>query len=74
MSKPLSREFLLYRGECCYNGCKNCPYPLCDKCSDTGWVWHFELDHYEGPASDTHDCYSDDTKYPCDNCNKCGEF
>ncbi len=24
--KPLSREFLLKRGFCCKNGCKNCPY------------------------------------------------
>ena len=24
--KPLSREFLLKRGFCCNNGCKNCPY------------------------------------------------
>lgn len=23
---PLSREFLIARGKCCYNGCKNCPY------------------------------------------------
>lgn len=25
-NKPLSREFLLNRGFCCNNGCKNCPY------------------------------------------------
>jgi hypothetical protein len=24
--EPLSREFLLKRGYCCNNGCKNCPY------------------------------------------------
>jgi hypothetical protein len=24
--EPLSREFLLNRGHCCNNGCKNCPY------------------------------------------------
>ena len=24
--KPLSREFLLKRGYCCNNKCKNCPY------------------------------------------------
>lgn len=24
--KPLSKEFLLKRGYCCSNGCKNCPY------------------------------------------------
>lgn len=24
--EPLSREFLLQRGYCCYNNCKNCPY------------------------------------------------
>jgi hypothetical protein len=24
--KPLSREFLLKRGYCCDNKCKNCPY------------------------------------------------
>ena len=23
---PLTREFLLDRGYCCDNGCKNCPY------------------------------------------------
>jgi NTP pyrophosphatase (non-canonical NTP hydrolase) len=23
---PLSRDFLLKRGFCCHNGCKNCPY------------------------------------------------
>ena len=23
---PLTREFLLKRGSCCKNGCKNCPY------------------------------------------------
>jgi hypothetical protein len=23
----LSRAFLLQRGTCCGNGCKNCPYP-----------------------------------------------
>lgn len=22
----LSRDFLLKRGQCCHNGCKNCPY------------------------------------------------
>lgn len=27
MSKPLSREFLLERGKCCKNFCKNCPFP-----------------------------------------------
>lgn len=26
MYKPLSKEFLLKRGYCCNNGCKNCPY------------------------------------------------
>lgn len=25
-SKPLSKEFLASRGECCGNGCLNCPY------------------------------------------------
>ena len=24
--KPLSREFLLSRGFCCKNNCRNCPY------------------------------------------------
>jgi hypothetical protein len=24
--KPLSRKFLLDRGYCCHNRCKNCPY------------------------------------------------
>ncbi len=26
-SQPLSREFLIERGNCCGNGCQNCPYP-----------------------------------------------
>jgi hypothetical protein len=26
INKPLTREFLLDRGFCCNNGCKNCPY------------------------------------------------
>jgi hypothetical protein len=26
MYKPLTKEFLLARGYCCHNGCKNCPY------------------------------------------------
>ena len=26
MNEPLTREFLLNRGFCCGNGCKNCPY------------------------------------------------
>jgi NTP pyrophosphatase (non-canonical NTP hydrolase) len=26
--KPLSRDFLLKRGFCCHNGCKNCPYNM----------------------------------------------
>ena len=24
--EPLSREYLLNRGHCCDNGCRNCPY------------------------------------------------
>lgn len=24
--EPLSAEFLIRRGKCCGNGCKNCPY------------------------------------------------
>jgi hypothetical protein len=41
----------------------------CPKCNGAGWLWWYELDYYNGPASDPHDCYSDDTKYPCDRCN-----
>ena len=26
MPKPLSREFLIRRGSCCANNCKECPY------------------------------------------------
>lgn len=26
MNKPLSKEFLLKRGYCCGNKCRNCPY------------------------------------------------
>tara|TARA_Y100000401_G_C8235769_1_gene180457 strand:+ start:137 stop:652 length:516 start_codon:yes stop_codon:yes gene_type:complete len=47
--KPLSREFLLKRGFCCNNGCKNCPYKrrtdmskLIDRC----YVKESELDGY----------------------------
>ena len=40
----------------------------CQKCEGAGWLWWNELDKYNGPASDPHDCYSDDTKYTCDEC------
>jgi hypothetical protein len=40
----------------------------CRKCGDAGWLWWFELDEYSGPASDSHDCQSDDTQYSCDAC------
>ena len=48
--EPLSREFLLKRGHCCDNGCKNCPYKekknmknerlkkMFTKDAITGWV------------------------------------
>lgn len=36
--------------------------PEC-KCNGAGWVWWFELDHYDGPATET-GC--DDTRYSCD--------
>ena len=26
--KPLSKQFLIKRGYCCFNGCKNCPYNM----------------------------------------------
>ena len=38
----------------------------CQKCHGAGWLWAHELDDYE---SDSHDCYSDDTRYTCDLCN-----
>lgn len=28
MPEPLSKEFLLSRGSCCSNGCKNCPWRI----------------------------------------------
>jgi hypothetical protein len=34
----LSREFLLQRGFCCDNGCKNCPYGFHQKCMAEGMV------------------------------------
>lgn len=40
----------------------------CDKCKGAGWLWHYELDEYSGPAADLHDCYGDDTQYLCDRC------
>lgn len=47
--EPLSREFLLNRGHCCNNGCKNCPYKkenmkdkrlkkMFKKDAITGWI------------------------------------
>lgn len=45
----------------------------CDKCNGEGWLWWNELAHYNGPAADSHDCYSDDTRYPCDNCDGTGK-
>ena len=47
---------------------KNIARSKCSKCGGAGWVWWHELDDYAGPASDPHDCYSDDTKYTCDKC------
>lgn len=44
----------------------------CLKCGGDGWVWCSELDQYDGLASDPHDCYYDDTKYICDECNGLG--
>jgi hypothetical protein len=29
--KPLTKEYLLKRGSCCNNGCKNCPYKIKQK-------------------------------------------
>lgn len=26
MSEPMSREFLISQGRCCFHDCKNCPY------------------------------------------------
>jgi len=40
----------------------------CRKCGGSGWLWWHELEHYDGPASDPNNCYSDDTKYTCDLC------
>ena len=44
----------------------------CGKCQGEGWLWWHELNQYDGPAADVHDCYSDDTKYPCDSCGGSG--
>jgi len=35
----LTREFLIRRGSCCHNGCRNCPYPsaasgICPLCGE----------------------------------------
>jgi hypothetical protein len=45
----------------------------CQKCGGSGWLWWNELEKYDGPAADIHDCYSDDTKYTCDLCNGKGK-
>jgi len=52
-----------------------CAKKTCGKCGGAGWVWWHELDEYDGPASDPHDCYSDDTHYLCDWCfpSECAE-
>lgn len=44
--------------------------PKCEKCGGAGWVWWNELDEYDGPANDPHNCQSDDTRYSCDACKK----
>lgn len=46
----------------------------CSKCEGSGWLWWYELDEYDGPASDPHDCYSDDTRYTCDKCEGVGKM
>jgi hypothetical protein len=46
----------------------------CEKCGGAGWLWWHELKEYSGPASDPHDCYSDDTKYSCDACHGTGKL
>lgn len=38
----------------------------CPKCGGAGWLWWYELDNYDGLASELYDCYGDDTKYLCD--------
>ncbi len=40
----------------------------CEKCGGAGWVYWYELEGYDGPASDISNCYSDNTRYTCDLC------
>lgn len=35
----------------------------CPKCGNSGWVWWFQLDEYDGPAMRGQ---PDDTRYTCD--------
>ena len=63
MNKPLTREYLLERGHCCDNGCKNCPYktePIILDSSD--WVDsdNDDYDGYSSDRSDGGDSYGDD--------------
>jgi len=41
--QPLSREFLLKRGFCCHNGCKNCPYKMNNTVELLGWYGSDEI-------------------------------
>ncbi len=45
----------------------------CVKCHGAGWVWWDELAYYDGHTSDLHDCYTDDTRYTCDDCEGVGK-
>jgi hypothetical protein len=44
LNKPLSRDFLLSRGSCCYKGCINCPYIM---------SYNLFLDDYRKPIDVT---------------------
>lgn len=41
----------------------------CPKCDGAGWLWWYELDEYDGPGNNPHDCQIDDTRYTCDTCD-----
>ena len=66
MIKPLSREILLERGNCCNNGCKNCPYQKQSQVIESCYEWvdsdNDEYDGYSSKASDGEESgYDDDS-------------
>jgi GMP reductase len=49
--EPLSKEFLLNRGYCCYNNCKNCPYKNMAKILETKSIYYNDVNLIAQPSA-----------------------